>query len=304
MPAQPLFDLAKRRLISNVHMLDDIGDLPYDFLAPVLRHLQNPDQLAQLEANCPQLLGQTGEIWLKFIRRDIPDYVKKPHEPRDPKNWSKVYRKLKKDSEKEEEVQKEALRQQVQALQNNRKGAQTVIVEGRVGNTPSARRKGFAFGGGSSSWGGSGAPRQTGKVAFDKLRRGIFDQKQARPKAAMMPAHVLAERKRTVTQAPARMVRQAEHTQVNEVPPRMMLSKAASSAVASRDAAPPATSQSRITSRPLARPSGSAPSNAQRARLPEGQQFSAPKLQPQRPAAKRRAEETPKLFHEPKRRKP
>ncbi|KAF2640145.1 hypothetical protein P280DRAFT_401443 [Massarina eburnea CBS 473.64] len=282
MPVQTLFDLAKRRLISNINMLDDIGDLPYVFLAPVLRHLQNPDQLAELEAKCPQLLGETGEIWQRFIKRDIADYEKKPHEPRDPKNWSKVYRKLRKDSEKEEEVQKEVLRQQVQALQNNRKSNQTTITEGRTGQVPSRTRKGFAFGGGSS-WGSSGAPRQTGKAAFDKLRRGIFDQKQARPKASMMPAHVLAERKRTVQQAPARMMRQAE-AQVSEAPQRMVLSKAASASVTARKAPPPITNRPNITSRPMPRPTAASPPS------------------PQRPLVKRKRED--RIFHEPKRRRP
>ncbi|CAI6335358.1 unnamed protein product [Periconia digitata] len=305
--ADSLLEMTKRQLIRNIHMLEDVGDLPYGFLAPVLRQIKNPDQLIALEANCPQLLGETGEIWMKFIKRDIPDYQKQAHKPRDEKNWSKVYRKLKRDSEREEEAQKEALKQQMQALQQNRQGHQTTIIEGRTGQVPSATRKAFGFTTGSS-WSRSSAPKQTGKAAFDKLRRGIYDQKQARPKASMMPAHILAERKRAVQQAPARMVRQAEISSTNEGPQRMVISKGASASIAARDTASPITSRPNIKSRSMPQSSSATPTPSQQTRLPEGHRFSAPRLPSQRPAgtppAKRRAEEPAKLFHENKRRKP
>jgi elongin-A len=296
-----LYDLAKARLIGNIHMLDDIGDLPYAFLAPILRSVQNPDQLMELEKNCPQLLGETGELWLRYIKRDIPNWDKKPHQPRDDKNWSKVYRKLKRDAEKEEEEQAEALKQRMQALKKGREGNQTTIVEGYTGRS-SVPRKAFGFAG-SSSWARSAAPKETGKVAFDKLRRGIFDQKQARPKASQMPAHILAQRKKaTVSQAPARMVRMQEAVQ-QEAPQRMLLSKTASSSVVGRTSAVPAVKAPVITSRTTPRPSQASPERAERARLPAGQQFSAPRPQSQRPSVpggKRRREE-PSILYQPKR---
>ncbi|KAF2244871.1 hypothetical protein BU26DRAFT_490975 [Trematosphaeria pertusa] len=304
MPALSLFDLSKQRMIQNIHMLTDIGDLPYSFLAPVLRHIQNPDQLAELEGNCPQVLGETGDIWLRFIKRDIPNWDKKPFEPRDAKNWSKAYRKLKRDAEKEEEAQKEALKQQMQALQKNRIGHQTTIVEGRTGYGPSARRKGFAFGGAgaSTSWGNPAAPAKTGKAVFDKLRRGIFDQKQARPKASQMPMHMLAERRATVKQAPARLVRMQE----NEAPKRMVISREASASLARSNSVPSSASGPKITSRPAPQTTVATAEKPRRTHLPVGQQFSAPKLQPQRPAGApvpKRRREAPSIFHNPKRRK-
>ena len=53
----------------------------------------------QLEMNSPQLIGRDGEIWLKFIERDIPNWESKPHQPSNPKNWWKVYRKLKQEAQ-------------------------------------------------------------------------------------------------------------------------------------------------------------------------------------------------------------
>lgn len=283
MPAQTLYELAKNRLIQNIHMLTDIGDLPYSFLAPVLRHIQNPSQLIELETQCPQILGETGEIWLRFIKRDIPNWDKKPHQPRDEKNWSKVYKKLKKDAEREKSEQEEQLREQMRALQQDRKGNQTMIIDSKVGYNPAARRTGF---GSRSGWGSSSAPAKTGKAAFDKLRKSMFDQKQARPKATMMPTHLLQERKGTVRQAPARMERMRE----NEAPKRMVISKGAAATVAAS------------ASRPTLH-SGS-PEKSQRTSLPTGQHFSAPKIRTQAtttPVAQKRKREEPNVFMSQKR---
>jgi len=296
MPAVSLYDLAKKRLIQNIHMLEDIGDLPYSFLAPVLKHIQIPDQLAELEETCPQIVGETGEIWLRFIERDIPGWEKKPHQPRDPKNWSKVYKKLKKDAEREDNAQKEMLKGQLQALQKDRKANQTAIVDPRVGYTARPRRFGT-----SSGWSNPAAPAKTGKMAFDKLRRGIYDQNKATPKALRMPAHILAERKKaTVTQAPARLVRIME----NEVPKRMVLSKRSSAGALDRSVS--AVHRTNITQRPAPRPSEppAQPKQPERTRLPTGQQFTAPK--PTRPPTaqpQKRSRGEHSVLYQPKRRK-
>ncbi len=51
----------------------------------------------------PQICGQDGEIWLEFIKRDVPNWDKKPCEPENPKKWYKAYKKLVLDSQKEVE---------------------------------------------------------------------------------------------------------------------------------------------------------------------------------------------------------
>ncbi|KAL1595072.1 hypothetical protein SLS60_009759 [Paraconiothyrium brasiliense] len=305
MPVPSLANLAKTRLVQNIHMLEDIGDIPYAFLAPVLRQIQIPEQLVQLEANCPHIQGETGEIWLRLIKRDIPGWDKKPHQPRDPKNWSKVYKKLKKEAAAEEEAQQEALRQKMQALQKDRNGHQTTIINANL-NLPSARRSGWSFGGGQrSGWGDPAAPKKTGKAAFDKLKRGIYDAKRARPKASMMPQHILNERKRTVTQVPARMVRMAEAEAISEAPKRMLVPKAASASVAGGNA----TRRPIIRQQPMPRLGDAASERAAaRPRLPAGQHFSAPRPVPKsQPSASgaslKRSRSGPNILVEPKRKK-
>ncbi len=295
MPAQSLFELARQRLIKNIDMLNDVGDIPFSFLEPVLRFIQNPDQLQELEENCTQLLGETGDIWLKFIKRDIPDWEKRPHQPRDPRNWSKVYKKLKKDMEKEKQADADALKQQMLALQKDRAQNKTLIVDSRVGYGAGSSRM-FMSRGQGSSWGQpSGAPAKTGKVAFDKLRRGVFDHKRERPKAQQMPAHVLAQRRTNIKQAPARMVRMAE----NEAPRSMVISRQAAASVSKRNEPFPSTNPPNIVQKPV---------NPSRTSLPVGQQFHAPKVKP--PTQDSGVSTTPKrkreaysVFHQPKRKK-
>lgn len=272
MPVPTLFELARQRLIKNIDMLNDVGDLPYSFLEPVLRFIQNPDQLQQLEENCTQLLGETGDIWLRFIKRDIPNWETRPHEPRDPRNWSKVYRKLKKDMDKEKEADAEALKEQMRALQKDRAQNKTLIVDSKISYGPNGSRFfGSRGSGGGSSWGPpSGAPPKTGKIAFDKLRRGVFDHKRERP-TLQLPAHILAQRKTQLKQAPARMVRMAENEA--QAPRSMLLSKPAASSMAKKTEQLPRINKPQITQRPAPQPK--APPS--RTSLPAGQQFHAPK---------------------------
>ncbi|KAF2478317.1 uncharacterized protein BDR25DRAFT_330792 [Lindgomyces ingoldianus] len=309
MPVPSLYDIARSRIISNISMLTDIGDLPYSFLAPILKHIQNPSQLLELETTCPQILGETGEIWLRFIKRDIPNWDKKPHQPRDPSNWSKVYRKLKRDAEREQEEQEEALRQQMRALQKDRSENKTTIVNANVGYNPAARRRGGGGGRGfssaSSSWGP--APTKTGKVALDKFKRGMFDQKQARPKVTQIPAHLLEERRGKVAHAPERMIRMNENIDAPAPAPKSMLVPRKAS-LAGRGVPHPALHRPAISSRPPPQLEQNAkmPEKTVRTSLPADKHFTAPKLQTQTPAAaapqKRRREEANPFM--PRKRRP
>ncbi|KAL9128028.1 MAG: hypothetical protein Q9175_007615 [Cornicularia normoerica] len=58
---------------------------------------------SQIELASPQICGQDGEIWLEFIKRDVPNWNRKPYEPENPKKWYKAYKKLVVDSQKEVE---------------------------------------------------------------------------------------------------------------------------------------------------------------------------------------------------------
>ena len=60
----------------------------------------------EIEERSPQIIGHDAEIWLELVKRDVPNWQEKPHQPKNPANWYKVYRKLIKESELE--VKKDA----------------------------------------------------------------------------------------------------------------------------------------------------------------------------------------------------
>lgn len=266
MPAQTLKRLATQQMIKNIHLLYDVGDIPFYFLEPVLRCIENPEQLRELEENCPQLKGETADIWLKMIQRDIPSWETRRYKPANPESWSKVYRKLKKESEDEKKTQEDALKQQIKAIQKDRESTKTMIFDSKVGY--GARSNVISNGGTSRSWGGLvGAPAKTGKVVMDKLKRGMFDYKRERPNTAKMPSHMLAQRRfNQVTEVPERLVRIA----ANERPQQMVVSKQAAASVSRKSNNTPFADKPNITRRPIpqAKP---APS------LPRDQQFTVPK---------------------------
>ncbi|KAK6348602.1 hypothetical protein TWF718_006390 [Orbilia javanica] len=118
-----LFDLAKRVCIRNVNHIDDIGDLPYSVVKPILERVVSPRQLKTIEKNCPQLVPETNELWQIFIRRDVGrealDNFLKPFEA-DPSpesqeklentNWSTVYFDLYEIKVAEDKAQVDALK--------------------------------------------------------------------------------------------------------------------------------------------------------------------------------------------------
>ncbi|CAD6576221.1 MAG: hypothetical protein ASARMPRED_007654 [Alectoria sarmentosa] len=95
--------MASRACIKNIRSITDVGDTPYRIVRSVLLRIENPEQLRKIELASPQICGQDGEIWLEFIKRDVPNWDKKPYEPENPKKWYKAYKKLVMDSQKEVE---------------------------------------------------------------------------------------------------------------------------------------------------------------------------------------------------------
>lgn len=105
-----LFEMAIRTLQRNVDAITDIADMPYEVAEGFLKSIHQPQQLRALEVKCPQIADADAELWKKFIARDIADYKKKWIEPKNPRSWWKVYRKLTKDQELLQSAQEDALR--------------------------------------------------------------------------------------------------------------------------------------------------------------------------------------------------
>ncbi|KAI4118531.1 MAG: hypothetical protein LQ338_007386 [Usnochroma carphineum] len=117
MPAERCTTLCCRTLVKNLPGLTDIGDIAYEVIRPVLLKIENPKQLVSapkslkvvyltssqqiLEEASPHLCGADEEIWISFIKRDIPDAGSKMLYPKKPSSWWKVYCRMRKDYEAE-----------------------------------------------------------------------------------------------------------------------------------------------------------------------------------------------------------
>ncbi|MCJ1393995.1 hypothetical protein MMC18_006872 [Xylographa bjoerkii] len=132
MPVAPLYYLARKACIKNIRSITDVGDIPYDLIRPVLLKLENPEQLHVLEEASPQLCGADEEIWRIFIARDIPRWESKPHEPKNPKNWYKVYRKLRLESQNEVDADAELLKAKMEGIKNEKAKHTSKIVDPRT----------------------------------------------------------------------------------------------------------------------------------------------------------------------------
>ena len=308
MPAPSLFDIAKHRIIQNIEMLTDVGDLPYDFLRPILLKVEIPDQLRLIEENSPQIQGEDGEIWLRYIKRDIQNWQKKPHQPKEPKSWWKVYRKLKNDAEVEKQAQEDALRASLKALQDDKATNKTMIVDAKLGFDPAKRRKVPTHSGFVSGFGSSSVPAKNAKTAIDRLKRSMYEQKVARPKGSLMPTHLLEERKGRVMIAPKSMV---ERIQTAKEPPKTMLVPRKGSfgrslgGSSSQDDSALAARESRLKAFTESRPA-TATSPPPRASLPTDKAFKAPQLasrpSPDQASAMKRKRPAPNIFMPQKKR--
>ncbi|BDD63145.1 hypothetical protein MPDQ_003229 [Monascus purpureus] len=90
MPVLSLRQLATATAIRNVKYLNDIGNIPYALARPFLLKVESPEKLRSLELASPHIMKEDGELWLEFIKRDIPKWEQYDL-PENPDSWYDVY---------------------------------------------------------------------------------------------------------------------------------------------------------------------------------------------------------------------
>ncbi|KAL1999837.1 hypothetical protein VTN02DRAFT_3896 [Thermoascus thermophilus] len=93
MPPPSLLQLCTRAAIQNVKNLNDIGEMPYSLARPFLLKIESPGQLRFLEQRSPHIMQDDKELWLEFIKRDIPEWERFDL-PEESDCWYDVYRDL------------------------------------------------------------------------------------------------------------------------------------------------------------------------------------------------------------------
>ncbi|KAK5272506.1 hypothetical protein LTR99_001897 [Exophiala xenobiotica] len=203
MPVKSLLHMSRESLLQaqKKTWIDSVGEVPYWVIRDVLLKVESAEQLRKIEINSPQIIGEDGEIWLSFIKRDIPDWHLKPHEPEDPKNWWKVYRKLK------EEVRQKALRDEsilkatLANIKNEKEQNTAVIATGRhLPLQGPGRRAKIHYDYISGRTGSKGAHKMS---LMEKIRKEARDGKASKMNR---PMHELQKRATAVKAPPQQFV--------------------------------------------------------------------------------------------------
>lgn len=218
MPASSLVAMAQRALARNISIYDDIY-APYELVRPVLKKVDNPDHLRRIEENSPHIAEFSAEIWKAFIARDIPRWEEKILEPKNPRSWGKVYRKLMRDEERRKTEDEQRLAATMNGIQAKKEANKANIVhavipqsrsESRYESRSSSRR--------TQPWEkqsaverGSVRAAKTGKDVMTAIRRQTVNAQQQRGLMQAKPRNTASQ----IRQAPMSMVK--AHTK--PVPP-------------------------------------------------------------------------------------
>ncbi|KAI9701755.1 MAG: hypothetical protein M1836_001098 [Candelina mexicana] len=226
MPVASLFQLAKWACIRNIEAIVDVGDAPYTVVRPILLKVKNPKQLEALEAACPQLIGHDAELWREFIKRDVPKWETKRAEPKNPKNWYKVYQKLLNEGQAEIDNDIAALKAKMTGIKDNKAQHTSKLLEPSSISVNQMKKATRIGGGGagirthgtgagraadtSSLTFGSGSRTKTasGKDVLNKARREAKEMSlfSVRKSILSTPTHRLNDKATTVKSAPRGLV--------------------------------------------------------------------------------------------------
>jgi elongin-A len=205
MPADTLQKMAQRQAMRCAPNISSVGDMPVKLVRPIVLKIRNPDQLYQLEQSSPQIIGHIDDCWLSIMQQNIPGYSKKPHRPTDPKNWYKVYRKLKKEADAKAAADAERLKAMYDSI--NREKQDNLAKVTPVAKMPVTKRaSGWA---GRSSW----APSSKNLPVGERLRKDAQDSQRAK---------MLRERNQLKLGRQANVPASQTFTKV-AVPPRQMV---------------------------------------------------------------------------------
>lgn len=205
--------MSKRRLMRSIDLVVDVGDIPFHVVEPVLKKVENPKQLREIEANSPHIAEDTGPLWLNFIKRDIQNWQQKPHKPRNPALWCKVYYKLRREQEEEIVKQQEALKAAIAMKEQERKKNTSTLLGHAY--DPIKQRRFHATSGPSMNrdprnytyMPGEAKKRLTGRGIMAKIQHQAQASLSAKKSTSLMnvPTHLLSSRTKALS-APKSMV--------------------------------------------------------------------------------------------------
>ncbi|OGE54977.1 hypothetical protein PENARI_c005G08766 [Penicillium arizonense] len=221
--------------IRHVKVLDNLGSLPYALARPILLKVDNPQKLHALELASPQFAEHDKELWIEFIKRDIPswDQYELPEESND---WYQVYCDLGAQVERSLEADAERMKMALDGISNQRaRLTPKILDQGKsarmAGARPTTKQRYASWdrkmGGVETVYEPNPKTPMAGWVfnvprlpreGFPK-KKGIFAP-QKRNNALSIPSNKLNNRASQVTRAPQSLVE--EHRRPEHAPASKM----------------------------------------------------------------------------------
>ncbi|KAI9927396.1 hypothetical protein ASPWEDRAFT_138846 [Aspergillus wentii DTO 134E9] len=119
MPPPSLLQLSTATAIRNVKFLNDIGNIPYPLARPFLLKIESPEKLRLIEQLSPHISKDDDELWLEFIKRDIPRWDEYDL-PEKSDCWYDVYCDLREQVQKAVEEDAEKLKMALDGISSER----------------------------------------------------------------------------------------------------------------------------------------------------------------------------------------
>ncbi|OJJ58870.1 hypothetical protein ASPSYDRAFT_152066 [Aspergillus sydowii CBS 593.65] len=130
MPAPTLRQLCTATAIRNVKYLNDIGNVPYTLARPFLLKIESPEKLRSLELQSPHIMRDDVELWMEFIKRDIPKWDEYQL-PDQPDCWYDVYCELREEIQRAVDEDAEKLKMALDGISSERAKHSTQFVPDR-----------------------------------------------------------------------------------------------------------------------------------------------------------------------------
>ncbi|GFF88548.1 elongin-A [Aspergillus lentulus] len=242
MPPPSLLQLCTSTAIRNVKYLNDIGNVPYSLARPFLLKIESPEKLRSLELLSPHIMEEDAELWLDFIKRDIPSWDEYDL-PEQPDCWYDVYCDLQQRVQKAVEEDAEKLKMALDGINSERaKHSAKFVTDRRIiplpRERPTAKQRYASFDrkmGGltprfASPRGGMGSSDPLGAPVWsyerpqlprpEKKKSNIFNLTKRNPVLAV-PTKQLNNRASQVKQAPLSLIEEHRRPPDPVVPRRI-----------------------------------------------------------------------------------
>ena len=211
-----LISMVQRACARNIPSMQDVGDMSYELVRPILKQIDNPQQLRNIEIASPHIADQDAELWKAFIARDILQWEEKIIEPKNPASWWKVYRKLIREEERAKEEQEAQLRATMMGITKQKQENQTQFVPKVIHQD--VKSKAFAYGVPNSRAGSSGQIKtptlqnaKTGDQVLRALRKqsAVATRQKGLSSTVFQPAKTMLPNARIqIAKPPQAMVRE------------------------------------------------------------------------------------------------